>query len=246
MLAYHGVDDVPLRRDPHGLFVRPRDLRQQIAKLHEWGFRLTTFGELAERVEHGEADGLAALTFDDGTVDNLETLAPLLEAERVPATVFVVSRWLGRPYRWLPSTRIMTAEEVSALHAAGVEIGSHSTEHDDLAALSYEEARADLERSREDLESIVAAPVTVAAYPFGRATAETIRACRAAGYRAACRISGEGTWSDVHNLPRQDMDNRCSMLGFRLKRDDRYEPLMSRRPARAARRLVRRVRAAVG
>src|SRR5688572_15802554 len=90
VLAYHGVDDVPLRRDPHGLFVRPGDLRQHIAKLHGWGYRLATFGELAEHVERGDADGWAALTFDDGTVDNLETLAPLLAAEGVPATVFVV------------------------------------------------------------------------------------------------------------------------------------------------------------
>jgi peptidoglycan/xylan/chitin deacetylase (PgdA/CDA1 family) len=242
VLAYHGVDDVPLRRDPNGLFVRPVDLRRQIAKLHDWRYRFATFGGLAERVARGDADGWVALTFDDGTVDNLETLAPLLEAEGLPATVFVVSGWLGRPYPWLPSTRIMTAEEVSTLHAAGIEIGAHSTKHDDLSALGYEEARADLERSRHELESILGDPVTVASYPFGRATQETIRACRDAGYRAACRASGEGSWCDLHDLPRQDMDNRCSMLGFRLKRDDRYEALMSHLPARAARRLIRRVR----
>ena len=244
VLAYHGVADVPVRRDPNGLFVRPRDLQRHIAKLRAWGYRLAPFGELAGRVERGEAAGWASLTFDDGLVDNLETLAPLLEAEDVPATVFVVSRWLGRTYPWLPSTRIMTAEEVAALHAAGIEVGAHSTEHDDLSTLDYEHARADLERSKADLESIVGEPVTVAAYPFGRATEETIRACRDAGFEAACRVSGEGSWRDLHNLPRQDMDNRCSMLGFRLKRDDRYEALMRRPPARAARRLIRRVRAA--
>src|SRR4051794_8752711 len=30
-LAYHGVADVALRDDPHGLFVRPRDLERQVA-----------------------------------------------------------------------------------------------------------------------------------------------------------------------------------------------------------------------
>ena len=101
-LAYHGVADVPLRQDPHGLFVRPEDLRRQIAKLREWGYRLVSFGELAERASSSDATGIASLTFDDGFVDNLETLAPLLRDEGATATVFVVSGWLGRPHPVAP------------------------------------------------------------------------------------------------------------------------------------------------
>ena len=88
-------------------------------------------------------------------------------------------------------------------------------------------------------------PVEVAAYPYGRANADTVRACRDAGFLAACAATGRGSWDDPHHLPRQDMDQplrRC--FGLRLKRDDRYEPLMRFAPARAARRLAaaRRVR----
>ena len=93
-------------------------------------------------------------------------------------------------------------------------------------------------RSKRALEDVVG-PVETAAYPFGRASEETIRACRDAGFAAACRISGEGSWDDPHNLPRQDMLNRSSSLGLRLKRDGLYEPLMRFAPARAARRASR-------
>jgi peptidoglycan/xylan/chitin deacetylase (PgdA/CDA1 family) len=242
VLAYHGVDDVPLRIDPHGLFVAPRDLQRQIRKLKSWGYRLVSFGDLAAGIGAGQGAGLAALTFDDGLADNLHSLMPLLRAERVPATVFVVSGWLGQPYPEAPWARILTAADVRKLRHMGVEIGSHTVSHADLTSLDYEDAFGELTASKRDLEAVVGAPVDVAAYPYGRASEETVAACRAAGYLAACRTSGKGSWSEPHNLPRQDMDNGCTLLGLRLKRDDRYEPLMRWRAGRLAPRLIRAVR----
>jgi peptidoglycan/xylan/chitin deacetylase (PgdA/CDA1 family) len=237
-LAFHGVADVPLRQDPQGLFVAPDELRRHVRRLRDWGYRLVTFGRLADLAAEGGAAGHAALTFDDGLVDNLETLVPLLAEEGAPATVFVVSGWLGKPYPWGDWARIVTEEELRELAANGVEIGAHSRNHDDLSGLGYEQARADLEECKRDLEEMVG-PVETAAYPFGRANEDTIHACRDAGFRAACRISGEGSWSEPHNLPRQDMLNHSSALGLWLKRDDLYEPLMRFPPARAARRASR-------
>lgn len=245
-LVYHGVADVPLRVDRHRLFVRPDDLRRQLDRLRTWGYRLVTFGELARRVANGEAAGHASLTFDDGLADNLDALVPLLEGEGAPATVFVVTGWLGQEHPAAPWARIVTADEVRALDAAGLEIGAHSVTHPDLSVLSYDGALRELEESKSTLAAMLGRPVEVAAYPYGRATAETIRACRDAGFSAACRISGQGSWNEPLNLPRQDMDNRCTMIGFRLKRDDRYEPLMRRRAARLARSVRRRLRATVG
>ena len=244
-LAYHGVAEVPLGRDPDALFVAPGDLRRQIARLREWGYRLVSLGELADEVAAGTGSGCAALTFDDGLVDNLETLSPLLADVDAPATVFVVSGWLGRPHPAATWTRIVTSGELRALRAAGIEIGAHSVTHPDLSALSYEQARQELAQGKRQLEEVLKEPVDVAAYPFGRATEETARACRDAGFRAACAATGRGDWSNPHLLPRQDMENGSTLLGLRLKRAGRYEPLMRFRPVRGARRLARRTRAAL-
>ena len=224
--------------------MRVEDLRRQIAKLRSWGYRLVSFGELARLVSASEAAGHAALTFDDGLVDNIETLAPLLQEEGAPATVFVVSGWLGRPHRSVPWTRIMTEVELGELHATGIEIGAHSVSHPDLSSLSYDDALEELAGSKNQLESVLGESVEVAAYPYGRASAETVRACRDAGFTAACSASGRGSWSDSHNLPRQDVQNRDTMIALRLKRDNRYESLMRLAPARAARRLGRTLRGA--
>jgi peptidoglycan/xylan/chitin deacetylase (PgdA/CDA1 family) len=240
-LTYHGVADVPLRRDPHHLFVRPRDLERQIARLRRWGYELVRFGELALRIGQGRSRGCAALTFDDGLADNLYALVPILEAAQATATVFVVSGWLGRPYPIEPSTRMLTAHELRQLSAAGVEIGAHSVTHPDLTTLSYTDALGELAGSKTALEDVVGAPVETAAYPYGHANAETRAAAREAGFRAACRTLGEGSWGDLFDLPRQAMENRASLTGLRLKRHDRYEPLMRLRAARGVRRLSRRL-----
>jgi peptidoglycan/xylan/chitin deacetylase (PgdA/CDA1 family) len=245
-LAYHGIDEVRLRQDPYGLFVRPRDLQRQIRKLKSWGYRLVPFGELAAHVRQRKGGGIAALTFDDGLADNLTSLAPVLKAEGVTATVFVVSGWLGLPYPEAPRARIMTADEIRSLRRLGVEIGSHTVSHPDLTALPYEDALDELKTSKLELESAVDAPIQVLAYPYGRVTAETITACREAGYRAACRTSGGGSWNEPLSLPRQGMNNGGTLLGLRLKRDGRYEPLMRHPAGKVGRRMVRVARHMTG
>ncbi len=241
-LAYHGLGDIPIARDPHHLAVRPDDLRRQIALVKRWGYELVTFGELATRVGEGEGAGAAALTFDDGLVETLTALVPILREADAPATVFAVSSWLGKQHRSAPWTRVVTEDELRELHALGIEIGGHTETHPDLTLLSLEDARDELRRGREQLEAVLGAPVDVAAYPYGHANAETRQAACEAGFRAACRTLGEGAWDDPFDLPRQAMENRCSLLGLRLKRGGLYEPLMRLRLARGVRRMSRRLR----
>jgi len=245
-LAYHGVADVPLRDDEHRLFVRPRDLDRQLTTLRRWGYELVTFGAWAELVAADAAAGHATLTFDDGYADNLHALVPVLRAHGATATVFVVSSWLGEAHPVTPWTPILSADELRRLHAVGVEIGGHTATHPDLVTLAGDAQRAELERGRRELEAVLDAPVRVAAYPYGHADATTRAACRDAGFVAACRASAEGSLSDPFDLPRQDMDNRCSALGLWLKRDDRYEPLAQTLPGRIIRRLRRETLARAG
>ncbi len=232
-LLYHGLADVPRRRDPEALFVSPRQFERHIARLRDWGYSLVTFGELARMTVEGRAAGLAALTFDDGFANN--TL--LLELD-VPATIFAVSGWFATEHPVTPGHAILSVEQLRELSAGGIEIGAHTRTHPDLTTLSEQDAHDELAGSKRELEELLQRPVDVAAYPYGRANDATRRACRAAGFRAACRISGEGSWDDPFDLPRQDMLNGSGLLTLRLKRDNRYEGLMRLRAARAARRVL--------
>jgi peptidoglycan/xylan/chitin deacetylase (PgdA/CDA1 family) len=231
-LLYHGLGDVPRKLDPHGLFVAPSGFARHVGRLRSWGYRFVTFGELATHAAEGRAQGLVALTFDDGFADNLALLGL-----GIPATVFVVTSWLGGEHPEAGHA-ILDEDEIRRLAEGGIEIGAHTHTHPDLTTLSAEGARTELERSKRELEQLLQRPVDVAAYPYGHANEETGRACEAAGFRAACRISGEGSWDDPFHLPRQDMPNSSGVLTLRLKRDNRYEQLFRLLPARVARRLL--------
>lgn len=222
-----------------------RSLRAHIRTLKRWGYTFSTFAGLAEQVAKDGGNGVAALTFDDGLVDNLRALVPVLEDEGVPATVFVVSGWLGEAHPDAPGARIMTAEEVRILSNKGIEIGAHTVTHPDLTLLGFAAAREEMERSREDLSRITGTGITSLAYPGGHSNEDVIRAAEAAGFRAACRVSGAGSWREPLNLPRQDMGNSSEYLGLLLKRHDLYEPLMRTLPGRALRRLRRHLLGAI-
>jgi peptidoglycan/xylan/chitin deacetylase (PgdA/CDA1 family) len=241
-LAYHGVVDLQDRDDPFALFVRPRALARHVRRLQRWGYTLVTVRRLAELAAVRGAAGFAAVTFDDGFADNVTVGLPLLQELGVPATVFVVTSWLGGRHPETPWASILTPEQVRTLHAAGWEVGSHTRTHADLSALSYEAAREELASSRAELEEIVGDRVDSVAYPWGRVNGETAGAVREAGYRVGCRVAGAGDWGDPFNLPRQDMEPDATLLDLRLKRADRYESLMRHRTLRAARRLRRLAR----
>jgi peptidoglycan/xylan/chitin deacetylase (PgdA/CDA1 family) len=198
-----------------------------------------TVGELARRVADARGGGCAALSFDDGFDDEL---GRVVADTGLPCTLFAVSGWLGGEHPDVPGARIVGASELRALHVAGVEIGGHTVTHPDLTTLAPAHRLEELANCRRALEEIVDAPVQSAAYPYGAADQATRDACAAAGYRAAVRTIGLGSWSDPFDLPRQNMLNGCSTAGLRLKRDGRYEEFVARPLPRRIRRWLRRAR----
>jgi peptidoglycan/xylan/chitin deacetylase (PgdA/CDA1 family) len=240
-LAYHGVSIVRANSPGAGLFVRPRDLSRQIQALRRWGYRLVTFSEQAKLAQASRAEGTASLTFDDGFADNYSTLLPLLKRFGAPATIFVVSGWLGGLHPDVEDMPILSADQLRLLRAGGCEIGGHTVTHPDLTAIGVERVTYELAECRRVLEGILDTAITSMAYPYDRADDETQEACAAAGYLFACR-GPEGSWERPLGLPRQHMNYGGGMLGLRLKRRGRYEALMQHLPARAARRVIRRGR----
>lgn len=88
-----------------------------------------------------------------------------------------------------PESRPMRWDQVRALHAAGMEIGSHGTHHRMLAKLGEDEIRAELRDSRDAIARELGAPPQVLAYPVGGPDAfdaRVVRIARELGYRLAC------------------------------------------------------------
>ena len=93
---YHRVAEADL--DPHNLAVSPSHFREHLSVLR----KLTSPRRLLEIVDNwSDSNSGVAVTFDDGYADNLFEAVPALEAEEIPATIFVSTGMLGREGFWI-------------------------------------------------------------------------------------------------------------------------------------------------
>ncbi|MCX7888184.1 MAG: polysaccharide deacetylase family protein [Rhodobacteraceae bacterium] len=144
------------------------------------------------------------ITFDDGNISDLSIGLPGLVQRGLTADFFVLTGRLGQPGS-------LAAEDVRALRAAGMRIGSHGIDHRPWPTLDPETLWAELSGSRLRLTAICGGPVTEAGIPFGSYDARVLRDLRRAGYVRAWSSDGGRIGGDGFLLPRAsitaDMDD---------------------------------------
>ena len=105
-----------------------------------------------------------------------------------------------------------------ALHAAGIEIGSHGATHRALPSVSDTELDDEVRGSKAALEDVTGAPVVSFCYPYGAFDDRSVEAVRKAGYRAATVIRGgiSPDLSDPLRLKRVAVRGTNTLLDFSL------------------------------
>ncbi|MFI6881061.1 polysaccharide deacetylase family protein [Streptomyces sp. NPDC050400] len=215
---YHSVDDCA--DDPYDVTVTPERLGQQLRWLRSRGLRGVSVAELLDARSRGAGRGLVGLTFDDGYGDFVENAVPLLRHYECSATVFVLAGRLGGENGWDvegPRKPLLTAQGIRAAAAAGMEIGSHGLLHVDLTRPDDDERRAEVQRSKAQLEELTGGPVHGFCYPYGHVDPPTVEAVRRAGYRYGCAIS-PGSLTSVYAMPRVYVGQRDAPWRLELKR----------------------------
>lgn len=137
------------------------------------------------------------LTFDDGAEDAFSIALPELRKRGMRGTFFIVTGLVGddEAHRHIEGgVRYLIWSEVLQLARAGMEIGSHTVDHERLSNLPRERVREELVQSKRALEEHLGAPVDFFAYPFNAVRDSVREAVIAAGYRAA--VAGEVHGSD--------------------------------------------------
>ena len=131
-------------------------------------------------------------------------LQPLDTLDRAAIVNDLARQWSanGSPAR---GPRALTSEEIAQL--AGdplIELGAHGVTHAPLAKLPADQQRHEIERSREQLESMGRRGVRTFSYPHGSYSAQTQAIVRQAGLVAACCSETDVATpaTDVMALPR--------------------------------------------
>jgi peptidoglycan/xylan/chitin deacetylase (PgdA/CDA1 family) len=186
--------------------------------------RVTSFVDLVSRT-HGSNDGrpLVAITFDDGYTDNHSYALPILLKYGVSATFFITAGFVERDPVVLRRFEHLLGSatdhlvpldwsQVRELRASGMDIGSHTYSHPNLARLSQSEVTRELRMSKEVISDRLGYPVDLFAYPFGKPrvhfTSVTIDAVRSAGYRMAAAVifRSVGASDSLLSIPRFFVD----------------------------------------
>lgn len=195
VLAYHAVGHADDEQDPDRLVLDPRRFESQLRLLRRLGYDFATTADVAAS-GGPPARGTAVLTFDDGWLDAVTTVAPLLRRLGISATFYVCPGWFDEGQHPLVAGvvgKLLTADDVRALATSGMDVASHSMLHRDLRTLGDDELAEDVTASKAALERLLDRPCRTFAYPYGLVDDRVAKAVSDAGYDLAFAWS-PGRW----------------------------------------------------
>lgn len=137
------------------------------------------------------------ITFDGAYAHLLERALTVLRRYRFPAVAFVATERVGERFTYEPDAD--TAEplcdwdDLRALEAADVSVGSFGLTHQPLTGLAPAELERQVADSKAAIERRLGSPAALFAYPQGDPGADreaSARVLRLAGYRAAFTTAG--------------------------------------------------------
>lgn len=165
------------------LTVSPQEFDDQLRLLRASGCLVVGVRRLVADVRESRARGCeVALTFDDGYDDAARVAAPMLRRYGDVGTFFVSTGLLG-------TRGHMTAGDVRALAASGMEVDAHTISHPDLTLLAPSSVDRQVRGSRDALRALTRQSVDAFAYPAGRFDPPVERAVSAAGFDVAFATS---------------------------------------------------------
>ena len=227
ILMYHSIAE--LENDPNMLCTSPERFEAQMRYLKRHDLRGVSTSELRRAKSTGDARDLVGLTFDDGYKDFLHTAVPVLESFGFSATVFVVVGMLGKENCWnhthnpRPRMELLGATDLREVSKRGMEVGSHSMTHADLAGLNPQTLEAEVKDSRQMLSELLGEEVEGFCYPYGSLDRAAVEAARQAGYAYACgwRAQPEHSVYAWPRIPISEKDNDLR-VGVKLKVYSQY------------------------
>nr|WSY50033.1 polysaccharide deacetylase family protein [Streptomyces sp. NBC_00886] len=207
VFLYHAVsDDPPSWLAP--FTVSPRTFVEHLDLIADSGLHLVPLRQLIAALLGGPAlaPRSAVLTFDDGYADFASTVAPLLAARGLPATLYVTTGalttpGLPSPRGPFPSVAMLSWAQVQELDRVGIEIGGHTRTHPQLDTLPRKAVRQEVDGCKRELEDALGHPLVSFAYPHGYSNRRVRALVREAGWTSAAAIRAASAFSSSRDDP---------------------------------------------
>lgn len=186
VLMYHSID----YEKGNELRVPKELFKKHMKYLKDNGYTTITMNEFYKFINDNKPvpRKSVVITFDDGYKDNYVNAYPILKEFGFKATIFVITSNIDKEKRCLSSA------EIKEMNENGIDIESHTVNHDKLAKLSYDKQMQTLKASKDSLEKILNKKEEYIAYPYGSWNENTINAVKSSGYKLA--FVTESGWSN--------------------------------------------------
>lgn len=213
VLMYHRIRDDNKDLDI-SVTTRTFDRQMDYLKTHSDVVSLDTLIGNMKKKPSTKMDSFA-ITFDDGYSDNYSNAYFVLKKYKLPATIFLITREIGK------NADMLNVDEIKKMENERITFGSHTANHQVLSKVSEEIATKEIVKSKSDMEAILNKKVKFFAYPKGKKHHFNVvikTFVKNAGYEAAFttengQINEE---SDLFELKRIGIRN-CPLFVFKVR-----------------------------
>lgn len=211
VLYYHSID----YEKGNELRIPKEKFREQMKYLKDTGYTTLTLNELYNFLAYNKPvpDKSVVITFDDGYKDNYENAFPILKEFGFRATVFMITSSINNDKNFL------TSSQLKQMDSYGIDIESHTVNHNKLDGLTCDKQIQTLKDSKEFLEKLLNKKVKYIAYPYGKWNENAIKALKTEGYSMA--FTTTGGWANkvqgIYTLDRVYISARHGMDEFKRR-----------------------------
>lgn len=163
----------------------------------------------------------AVLTFDDAYTSTIENGLPILTDEKVTATLFAVSQYVGGKSEW-DGDRAAPLADLRLLQEAveaGFEVGLHTRDHARMPELSKVDQVEQIATCQRDFDAS-GIRLDILAYPYGAWNGDSLAASQQCGLKYAYALGNSlaEKRSNPHAIPRIVMSygDTTAMLVYKL------------------------------
>jgi len=158
---------------------------------------------ISDNVDNLDNENYYIVTFDDGYLSDYELVFPLIKKLNIVATFFINPENVGKP-------GFMNWDMIREMSIAGMSIGSHGYSHQNMANLSFNDAKDELLKSRETIAKNIDKVISSFSFPFGQYNNNLIELAWRCGY-SNCFVSSHGIMSSKKNfIPRNSINSKMN------------------------------------